>query len=208
MLMLLWLFFPHLGYSGSPANMWHDDGSGVVDNHAELEGDRLAVRIPDVLPASHARKLRGASASTHPEAGDWVLQHMSVGPELGEFPFAAKMKGRDVRLKIEAVGAHSFRLFVKVANILRAQAIARPDDTLKPFEGLKVGPVMSTRMIGPESIMQVEKTLSDALEKLQKWIVADGKLLLVGPTAELTFAPAGDVEGLTGSEPVKKALLL
>jgi len=208
MLMLLWLFFPHLAYGGSPANMWHDDGSAVVNNHAELEREGLAIRIPDALPANNARKLRGVSVSTRPEAGEWVLQRMSVGPELGEFPFAAKMKGRDVLLKIERAGAHSFRLFVKVANVLRAQAIAREDDALKPFEGLKVGPVMSTRMMGPESIMQVEKRMADALEKLQKWMVADGKLLLVGPTAELTFARADDVEGATGSLPVKKAILL
>jgi len=205
MLMLLWLLFPNLGCCGPPASMWHDDGPGALKNHAEVEepvfeGERFAIRFPDMLPTSHARQLRGASASTHPEEGDWVLQRMSVGPELGEFPFAAKMKGREVRLKIEAVGEHSFRLFVKVANTLRAQAIAREDDTLKPFEGLKLGPVMSTRMMGPESMMQVEKQLSDALEELQKWMVAGGELLLAGPAAELSFARAGDDGSLPANE--------
>mmetsp|Transcript_66087 Transcript_66087/g.127681 ORF Transcript_66087/g.127681 Transcript_66087/m.127681 type:complete len:159 (-) Transcript_66087:173-649(-) len=131
-----------------------------------------------------------ASASAHPEAGSWVLQRMSVGPELGEIPLTEKMGGRDVRLRVETVGENSFRLGVKVVNTLRAEAISRKDDSLKPFEGLKVGPVMSTRMMGAESMMQVEQSLSGALEELQKWIVVDGKLLLVGPTAELSFAPA------------------
>mmetsp|Transcript_20003 Transcript_20003/g.38430 ORF Transcript_20003/g.38430 Transcript_20003/m.38430 type:complete len:220 (-) Transcript_20003:139-798(-) len=168
---------------------------------ASSDGDRFAIRFPATLPTSRAREPKGASASAHSAEGTWVLQRMSVGPELGEFPLAAKMQGREARLKIEVVGSQSFRLVAKVANTLRAQATTKEDDALRPFEGLAVGPVMSTMMMGDENVMQVEKTLCDALEQLHKWLVADGQLLLVGPTAELSLAPADDDGGDDGGLP-------
>jgi len=168
---------------------------------ASSDGDRFAIRFPDTLPTGRVREPKAGSASAHFAEGNWFLKRMSVGPELGEFPLAAKMQGREVRLKVEAVGPQSFRLFSKVANTLRAQATSKEDDALKPFEGLTVGPVMSTMMMGEESVMEVEKALKDSLEQLHKWLVADGQLLMVGPAAELSLAPAGDDGGDAGGLP-------
>jgi len=170
---------------------------------AGFPGDRFAIRFPGSAPAERKRQPKGGGPP-HPAEGLWVLKRLSVGPELGEFPLADKMEGRAATLKVEGVAPGCFHLSGRVCNNLNVQVAAEPDKSLAPFDKLTLaGPVMSTRMMGPEGVMEVETVVCSAMESLQKWIVRDGELLLVGPTAEMCLvAKADDSQGLPATEEV------
>lgn len=155
---------------------------------ASSDGDRFAIRFPETAPDIRDRQPQGGGAS-HPAQGAWALEKLMVGPELGEFPLSDKMEGRMVVLTVEEVGPGKFRFSVKVCNNMRAEASSQADESLAPFESLKVGRPMSTKMMGPPGPMEVENLIGEGLGKLFKWLASGNCLLLVGPDIELSFCP-------------------
>jgi len=143
---------------------------------ANRDGDRFAISFPEAPPAARAREPPGGGQA-HPAEGTWALERLSVGPELGEFPLAARMEGHGpARLTVEAAEPGTFRLCFRVANSLSTRVACEQDPALAPFEKLKPGPVASTRMMGPEGMMQVEAAVAEGLEGLGKWLCRDGGL--------------------------------
>jgi len=167
---------------------------------ASSDGDRFAIRFLESAPAVRTREPKGGGVA-HPAEGNWALQRLNVGPELGEFPLASKMEGEEVTLKVEADKPGSFHLSARVCNHLRMVTSSQPDESLAPFDKITPGPVMSTMMMGPEGMMEVESAISTGLESVHKWLAKDGTLLLVGPAVEMSFVPKVDgEEGLPATE--------
>ena len=153
---------------------------------AKKDGDtfRIDFKTP---PAIRARE---STRSQEAVEGLWELRQMMVGPELGEYPLAKKMSQKPVVLKVVARPDESYQIQAKVVNNISFSASSSADAALAPFEALSVKPGMSTLMAGPEPMMEVEHTLSRGLEGARKWIVSDGKLLINGPTFEISCVPA------------------
>lgn len=152
------------------------------------DGDRFAIRFPSTVPDIRDRQPEGG-AKSHPAQGAWALMKMMVGPELGEFPLSDRMEGGTAVLTVEGVGSGKFRFSVKVCNNMRVEASSETDESLAPFDSLRVGLPMSTKMMGPPGPMEVENLLGEGLGKLFKWLVSEDSLLLVGPDIELSFVP-------------------
>merc|ERR1712217_976913 len=119
--------------------------------------------------------------------GEWTLEKVFVGPELGEFPLASKMDSNTVSMQIHADGSRPLKLLLKVANTLRFMASPESAPHLYPFQALRVTPGASTKMMGPPAIMEAEAAISKAFMSVNKWLVREDTLLLVGPAAELSF---------------------
>jgi len=147
-------------------------------------GDHFRIRFPDSLPATEVRQ---AKDGEHPADGTWALEQLFVGPELHEFPLAAKMQGETVRLKV-TVSLPKIMCSARLVNQLSFEATSTAEASLAPFEKLEdLGPVMSTKMMGPENMMEVETKISEGLSTLYKWLPRSDRLLLVGPAIEMSF---------------------
>jgi len=166
---------------------------------ANSDGDSFAIRFPNA-PTVRTREPKGGGTA-HPAEGSWVLEKLLVGPELGEFPLAAKMEGQGVTLNVKAVQPGSFQLSARVVNMNNLTVESMPDAALAPFERLLPGEVLSTRMMGPPGMMEAERAVSNGLATLQKWLARDGGLLLVGPAVEMCFSSqVGGGDGLPATE--------
>mmetsp|Transcript_23300 Transcript_23300/g.42122 ORF Transcript_23300/g.42122 Transcript_23300/m.42122 type:complete len:315 (-) Transcript_23300:34-978(-) len=163
------------------------------------DGDHFCIRFPD-RPAAELRRAMGGEA-LHPADGSWALSQLFVGPELHEFPLAVKMEGQIVKLKV-TVSSPDISCSFRIVNLLNFKATSIADVSLAPFEKLEpFGPLASTMMMGPESMMEVEAKISEGLQSLHKWMAQSDSLLLVGPTIEMSFTRLHDHEdGLPASE--------
>lgn len=119
--------------------------------------------------------------------GQWTLEKLSVGPELGEFPVAVKMGNKAVSMHIRADGTRSLKMQLKVVNKFLFKATVSSAPVLHPFQGLRVSQGPGTKMMGPSGMMEVERAISMAFMSVNKWLVRQDTLLLMGPTAELSF---------------------
>ena len=88
---------------------------------------------------------------------------MMVGPELGEYPLAKSMDQKAVILKVMARPEDSYQIHAKVVNNLSFSASSGADAVLAPFDALSVKPGISTMMMGPEPMMEVEYKLLGCL---------------------------------------------
>jgi hypothetical protein len=156
---------------------------------ANDKGDHFSIQwCPP--PAHRTRQAVPIAVDVHPAEGSWILQKLFVGPELGEFPLADNMAGEYVRMKITRSGIlpGTFDFSVKVCNNISIQGVSSSDPSLENFEGLNCGEGMSTMMMGPPGMMEVEQQILKGFRVLQKWIAENGFLLLNGPTVEMEFA--------------------
>jgi len=180
--------------------------------HTSKEGDKFAIRfgpVPDMESSGGA-----AAGPTDPRVGSWALTALRVGPELGQIDLEDKLGGvralrHGVIVKIslgESPG--EFQFAWRVVNNCGATAISSADDRLAPFDKLEPGKVMSTMMMGPEELMEVEQQLKEGFEGVHKWICDAGALLLNGPTIEMELAPAGADAGSVGSLPATEVDLV
>jgi len=150
------------------------------------DGDHFRIRFPDTVPTMESRQAKSGEA-VHPAEGTWALKQLCVGPELHEFPLAAKMEGETVMLKITETSP-TFSFSARVINNLNFVATSMADAGLAPFEKLEIpGPLISTQMMGPESMMEVETKISEGLQNLHKWLPRSDSLLMVGPATEMSF---------------------
>ncbi|CAJ1438957.1 unnamed protein product, partial [Effrenium voratum] len=94
--------------------------------------------------------------------GNWTLEKLFMGAELGEYPLAEKMVTATIQ---EQDG--KFQISMRVVNILNFG--------------------VSTMMAGPETMMQTEGAVSRALPSVRKWLAQDGKLIISAPTMEMSF---------------------
>lgn len=150
----------------------------VVSAHAN--GDKFAIRFSSPPEQRERQPLPG----TLPVEGAWVLQRLSVGPELHEFPLAEKMQGHPVSLQVRAAGPGAFFLSARVVNTINVRAESAPDSALAPFDGLKVHPGPATMMMGPPGAMEAEREISSGLQSVFKWLVRGDSLMLTGATCE------------------------
>ncbi|CAJ1331990.1 unnamed protein product [Effrenium voratum] len=138
---------------------------------------------PDESPATAEVTPAEGQAAT----GNWRLEKLFMGAELGEYPLAEKMKGRPVTASIREKDG-KIQISMRIVNTLNFFATSKADTSLAPFDALTItGPGISTMMAGPESMMQTEGAVSRALPSVRKWLVKDGKLIISGPTMEMTF---------------------
>ena len=169
--------------------------------HSSGEGDRFAIRFPEVAPASTQRQAKDYS-SLHPAERTWAVTRMRLGPELAELDWNALMKGQPLRVEVvsDSVGVFSFSF--KVANSLWFTATSAADTSLAPFDRLTPsGAMASTKMMGPPHMMEMEKHLAMNCPSIFKWFVTDGRLVLTGQTIEMELAPmADDPPGLPATE--------
>ncbi|CAE7754408.1 unnamed protein product, partial [Symbiodinium pilosum] len=120
--------------------------------------------------------------------GLWEIEQMMVGPELGEYPLAKSMDQKAVILKVMACPEDSYQIHAKVVNNLSFSASSGADAVLAPFDALSVKPGISTMMMGPEPMMEVEYKLlgpqsaatsnapSDSQKGDPQWEPASGSL--------------------------------
>ncbi|CAJ1453652.1 unnamed protein product [Effrenium voratum] len=150
---------------------------------AKSAGD--VFRIATDLPAPNVTARQPSEG--HPATGNWTLEKLFMGAELGEYPLAEKMEGRPVTATIQEQDG-KFQISMRVVNILNFGATSKPDTSLAPFDGLTIiGPGVSTMMAGPETMMQTEGAVSRALPSVRKWLAQDGKLIISAPTMEMSF---------------------
>jgi hypothetical protein len=141
-------------------------------------------------------------------SGQWTLERLFVGPELGEFPLASKMGDQVVSMEIDADGSLPMRMSLKVVNSIRFLASPDVSTQFHPFQALAVAPGPSTKMMGPSAMMEAETAITRAFTAVTKWLVTEDTLLLVGPTAELSFRRTQTVtDGSTTSQNAKNDLL-
>mmetsp|Transcript_18580 Transcript_18580/g.21351 ORF Transcript_18580/g.21351 Transcript_18580/m.21351 type:complete len:132 (-) Transcript_18580:67-462(-) len=115
--------------------------------------------------------------------GDWLLQKAFVGPELTEFPLPTAKK---YILKISTTEEGSYNLLIKVGNTIRTsmKVLGKDDDNL--FDKIQVKPPMSSRMMPPPELFELESYLTTSLPTFFKMIVSDdGNLIMTGETSEL-----------------------
>lgn len=173
------------------------------------DGDRFAIAFP-AAPAMDAP----AEAAADPREGEWMLQSLKVGPELGEFPLQERLgggggrgKGRgkgggEVILKVQKVADPDvFQFSWRIVNQSSMTAVSTPDGALAPFEKLAPSTVQSTRMMGEPGPMEAEQQVSVGMTALTKWIVDQGVMLLNGPTVEMELTSAGAGGGGGGELP-------
>lgn len=165
--------------------------------HANKEGDKFAIRFGE----APAHRTRGATAAAegggapagHPAVGHWVLTDLMVGPELGAFPLEERTRGKQITFEVDPSDSgqpDAFDISAQIVNPCSVQVTSAPDAALEPFDRLTPGAVRAGRMMGPPEMMEVEEQICRGLGELQKWVVAEGKLMLSGPTAEMAFKPA------------------
>lgn len=158
---------------------------------------RREVRQPVLGPPPHAAE------------GAWRLNQLFVGPELGEVNLNEVMGGlgrggMEVTLlvKKDPSDPMTFQLGMRVANQLNIRIKATPaveGQAPHPFEAVDPTPVMSTMMMAPPEIMELEATIAKNLEKVGKWLARGDKpedetLLIQGPTMEMSWARDNDRE--------------
>ncbi|CAJ1430576.1 unnamed protein product [Effrenium voratum] len=142
---------------------------------------------PDESPATAEAASEVTPAEGQAATGNWRLEKLFMGAELGEYPLAEKMKGRPVTASIREKDG-KIQISMRIVNTLNFFATSKADTSLAPFDALTItGPGISTMMAGPESMMQTEGAVSRALPSVRKWLVKDGKLIISGPTMEMTF---------------------
>jgi len=116
-------------------------------------------------------------------------------------PMAAKGKGKGkgggLVLEVQqqqtaGPGATSdFILSMRVCNSISATAEVT---STSDGEVLAIGPVRSTKMMGPPPMMDLEARISNAFPKISRWIVTSSdlgsaQLQLSGPEVQMIFAP-------------------
>jgi hypothetical protein len=131
------------------------------------------------------------------EVGQFQLEEVYGGPELGPVPLPRQSGGREVSLVVRKVETSSstsrFAFSLKVANNIRFDGESTYAPALTPFFGLKVGQVISTRMLGSPEQMKVERAITDGLKDTNlKWMMQDQSLIIQSPTLDLTFRSAKD----------------
>lgn len=167
--------------------------------HASAAGSAFEISFPGAAPPARTRQ---PLPTTHSCEGFWALQDLSVGADMAAVPVSERMgaKGKLVSLRVQRSGAAeageaaSFRLSTRVCNTVSCSGTASPDPSLEaPFERLALGPAMSTRMMGPAGAMEVERALTDAFGRVDRWaVLPDGSLRMEGAEAAATFAPAAE----------------
>ena len=164
---------------------------------AQKDGDIF--RIATGLPAPTALT-REKPKGGHPAAGTWTLKQLFLGPELGEFPLAAKLEGAPLPTVTVLEDKGQLRLSVKVANNLGFSATSTPDASLAPFDALTVGAGMSTMMMGPPGVMEAEAKISEGMPTVRKWLAQDDTLIINAPTMEMICTLCADAEIVTDRE--------
>ncbi|CAK9079276.1 unnamed protein product [Durusdinium trenchii] len=138
----------------------------------------------------------------HPAEGCWDLQRLVVGGELVNLDAALAIKGKGkgrgyvdgdaaenkghiIMSVNNRGGGHTFQLSMPLGNILNTtvQVTSTPDGT----EMLQVGGVMSTMVMSPPPLMDLEQRLSRALPLITRWSIKDSRLELRGGDVELDF---------------------
>jgi len=151
------------------------------------------------LLVSFGAALWAAVLATEPSVSKrYRLEELAVGPELAQTPLPRDVGGKEVELGVRKTGPGSFSFSMKVVNNIRFDAASSFNSTLAPFFGLQVSDVMSTRMMGPLELMQVERTLEKKLWSVDKWMAADQTLRMQGPAVQLEFREVPDGPASTG----------
>eukprot|EP00928_Gymnodinium_smaydae_P055156 TRINITY_DN38752_c0_g1_i1.p1 TRINITY_DN38752_c0_g1~~TRINITY_DN38752_c0_g1_i1.p1 ORF type:complete len:333 (-),score=53.39 TRINITY_DN38752_c0_g1_i1:124-1122(-) len=154
---------------------------------AGSEGDKFMIRFGK----APTQRLREGKTNNSPYEGTWALKQFHFGPELRPYPLAQKIGAQSVTMNVEMAGRRAapgtFRFSARVANVLNFIGVSKANASLKPFEELELTAPMSTMMMGPPSVMEVEDMLKASLTDIRKWIAQPDTLLLQGPTAELSF---------------------
>ena len=149
---------------------------------ANDDGDAFTISMARPAPAARTREPQsgggggGGGGGQHPAVGTWELTELYVGPELGQVPFHLKMGGQPIKLTIKAPdprqrmmmmrgggkgkgggggGGPALGLSMKVVNNLGCElsCSSDPSSSLAPFVPVTVGPVRSTKMMGPPDMM-------------------------------------------------------
>jgi len=169
--------------------------------HANGDNDKYVIRMGGTPPAGG-----GSAPPAHFAVGKWQLASLQ-GPDIGDYPFMAKMEGEVVGLQVTSSAPGTFELGFQVANGLGMRATSAPDAALAPFEALVPdGPPIATRMMGPPGMMEVEEQITRGMQGLTKWMVQGGLLILSGPTVEMTLAPAAGGGGAGGPASTREVL--
>eukprot|EP00978_Attheya_sp_CCMP212_P012428 scaffold31041_cov56-Attheya_sp.AAC.3 len=138
---------------------------------------KIAFQVPDDLPDDTDRKSKHEPGSY---GGDWKLEKCLTGPELGEFTLPPDhdiilhFKGELPKLQFSA----------KVGNNLGCsiEIVGKGEG----FDKIEVGPIMSTLMMPPPELVEVEQLLFQSLPTLYKMILSsDTSLVMTGTTTEL-----------------------
>jgi len=161
------------------------------------------------LRASLGAALWAAALATEPSVSKrYRLEEFAVGPELAASPLPRDVGGQEVELDVRKTGLGAFSFTLKVVNVIRFDGVSSFNSTLAPFFGLQVSGVTSTRMMGPQQLMQVEGTFQKKLWGVEKWMATDQTLLMQGPTVQLEFREIpGDrpaAGGKTGAQAATK----
>mmetsp|Transcript_44634 Transcript_44634/g.103194 ORF Transcript_44634/g.103194 Transcript_44634/m.103194 type:complete len:169 (-) Transcript_44634:72-578(-) len=129
----------------------------------------------------------------HPAVGHWTMNNFvtkSSTFELTKKRWQDQLDGRAVSLDVAAGANNSFSLSIKVVNTLSTKVQvtqSAPGDATYPFDAVSIGLVKSTRMTGPPGSMEVERNVQTALKSVDRWLIDDGSLKLIGPSVELHF---------------------
>mmetsp|Transcript_35174 Transcript_35174/g.81065 ORF Transcript_35174/g.81065 Transcript_35174/m.81065 type:complete len:383 (+) Transcript_35174:41-1189(+) len=152
---------------------------------AKRDGDTFRIDFKPA-PASRSREPEGQRSGVE---GVWQITQLLLGPELREYPLRVECP---VSLRVQGTGTDQFDITVKAVNTMNFFATSQPDPVLAPFDALTVRPGLSTQVMGPEALLDVESQISGGLKVARKWILSRGTLLISGPSVELSCCAAAD----------------
>jgi len=144
--------------------------------------------VSSSLPTTIEREQQHSTNNNNYD-GDWILKKAFVGPELTDFPLPTGNKCILSFSSTDEDGSYEYNLAIKVGNTIRTRVTVftkndNNDDDV--FENIQVKPPMSSMMMPPPELYNLESYLTKSLPTLFKMIVSENAhLIMTGPTAEL-----------------------
>ena len=156
----------------------------------------------DRFPSIFERERNAPNCDDDPYSGDWAIEDVFAGPELGRLPLPPDIKFKVTLNKINSLqddnnGKKKYHLFFKIGNSLRTSfSIA---GKLESFDKIECfGPCMGTRMMPRPAFAKIEHFIQSAINSggcqgnngFNKISVDEnGNLIITGPTGEIACSP-------------------
>lgn len=185
------LFYCNSRCLGTAFQLSEEECDNIFVPCIQVSGEvELVYSAPDQLPTSTEREHPKFSDSY---LGKWKLYEAYSGSD--QIPVNIPTDVDTIFNMLPGKFRNTYALGVKVANQIHAtiEKVAVADE----YDQIKIGPVMSTRMMPPTHLLELERYLAESLPKLHKMRVSNETLILVGTTVQMkctafyeTFLPS------------------
>eukprot|EP00928_Gymnodinium_smaydae_P046649 TRINITY_DN31092_c0_g1_i1.p1 TRINITY_DN31092_c0_g1~~TRINITY_DN31092_c0_g1_i1.p1 ORF type:complete len:381 (-),score=56.10 TRINITY_DN31092_c0_g1_i1:139-1281(-) len=133
----------------------------------------------------------------HGAVGKWQLQRLQLGGDDVDVAAAYGGRGGMLKMQVKASTGNTFTLSMRVCNAMNTTATVTSSSD---GETIVIAPPMSTMMMGPPALMDLEQRIGAALPSATSWSVRDAgsdnaSVQLTGPNFIMQFIVDTDPGG-------------